>query len=212
MPQAIENKPFKWIGGDLALDFNNTIDWLGPDESEAELLSNPERLVAWSREAGLVSERQQRDLLQQVEEDPATAQRVLERAHALRRTIHELFLAVSHGEAPDGSTVAGLNGWLRKAPVQLEVTSDEPEFGWTWAAERGDLSTVLHPVAWAASQLLVSPELQRVNACANERCGWMFVDTSRKHNRKWCEMKVCGNRAKARRFYARKHGDQTAAD
>jgi len=71
---------------------------------------------------------------------------------------------------------------------------------------------VLHPVAWAASQLLVSPELQHVNACANERCGWMFVDTSRKHNRKWCEMGVCGNRAKARRFYQRRRSDQAAAD
>jgi predicted RNA-binding Zn ribbon-like protein len=137
---------------------------------------------------------------------------VLERAHALRHTIHELFLAVSHGEPPAEAAVAALNGWLRKAPVQLEVTSDEPEFGWTWAAERGDLSTVLHPVAWAASQLLVSPELQHVNACANDRCGWIFVDTSRTHNRKWCEMSVCGNRAKARRFYERRRSDQAAAD
>ena len=63
MAQAIENKPFKWIGGNLALDFNNTVDWLGPEESEEELLSSPDRLLAWCGETGLVSERQHQDLL-----------------------------------------------------------------------------------------------------------------------------------------------------
>ena len=52
--------------------------------------------------------------------------------------------------------------------------------------------------------LLTSPELDLVRSCANDACGWLFIDTSRKHNRKWCEMGVCGNRAKARRFYERK--------
>jgi predicted RNA-binding Zn ribbon-like protein len=31
----------------------------------------------------------------------------------------------------------------------------------------------------------------------------LFLDTSRNHTRRWCDMKVCGNRMKARRFQAR---------
>ncbi len=81
--------------------------------------------------------------------------------------------------------------------------STTPIFEWAWPTAAGDLTSMLWPVAWSASQLLTSPELARVKTCANERCGWLFIDSSRKHNRKWCQMGVCGNRAKARRFYER---------
>jgi predicted RNA-binding Zn ribbon-like protein len=39
--------------------------------------------------------------------------------------------------------------------------------------------------------------------CAADDCGWLFLDRSRNHARRWCDMKVCGNNAKARRFYRR---------
>jgi len=34
-------------------------------------------------------------------------------------------------------------------------------------------------------------------------CGWLFLDSSRNHTRRGCDMRVCGNRAKARRHYER---------
>jgi predicted RNA-binding Zn ribbon-like protein len=40
-----------------------------------------------------------------------------------------------------------------------------------------------------------------VRVCAAEDCGWLFLDTSKNHTRRWCSMKSCGNRAKARRHY-----------
>ena len=42
----------------------------------------------------------------------------------------------------------------------------------------------------------------QVGMCAGDRCGWLFVDTSKNHSRRWCDMKICGNRMKARRFKA----------
>jgi predicted RNA-binding Zn ribbon-like protein len=32
----------------------------------------------------------------------------------------------------------------------------------------------------------------------------MFLDTTRNASRRWCDMAGCGNRAKAKRFYAKK--------
>ncbi|MGH7448040.1 MAG: CGNR zinc finger domain-containing protein, partial [Longimicrobiales bacterium] len=46
-------------------------------------------------------------------------------------------------------------------------------------------------------------ELDRVKLCGNDACAWLFIDVSRNRSRRWCDMKDCGNRAKARRHYAR---------
>jgi len=40
----------------------------------------------------------------------------------------------------------------------------------------------------------------RLRVCANPACRFVFVDRSRNAARRWCEMAVCGNRLKGRRF------------
>ncbi len=40
----------------------------------------------------------------------------------------------------------------------------------------------------------------RLRICANPACRFVFVDRSRNAARRWCEMAVCGNRVKGRRF------------
>ncbi len=68
------------------------------------------------------------------------------------------------------------------------------------------LDTVLWSVARSSAELLISEDLMRVKECPeNDGCGWLFVDTSRNHKRRWCDMEGCGNRAKARRHYERIH-------
>src|SRR6185437_2042854 len=68
-------------------------------------------------------------------------------------------------------------------------------------ATAGDLSAPLAAAAWSAGELLTSPALHRVRACAGAGCGWLFLDPTGR--RRWCVMATCGNREKARRFAAR---------
>ena len=44
---------------------------------------------------------------------------------------------------------------------------------------------------------------ERIRICDNDRCRWVFYDTSRTGRRRWCDMATCGNRAKAARHRAR---------
>lgn len=60
------------------------------------------------------------------------------------------------------------------------------------------LATILHQ----AVALAFSPDAKRVRVCGN--CGWLFIDRTRNANKRWCITEVCGSRAKARRYYARK--------
>jgi predicted RNA-binding Zn ribbon-like protein len=51
---------------------------------------------------------------------------------------------------------------------------------------------------------MTSENYQRVGQCADvDGCGWLFVDTSKNHSRRWCDINDCGNRAKQRRYQKR---------
>ena len=62
------------------------------------------------------------------------------------------------------------------------------------------LGPVLDPVVRSATDLLTSDAVTRIGCCADETCGWLFLDTTRSRTRRWCDMKQCGNRNKVRRF------------
>ena len=74
---------------------------------------------------------------------------------------------------------------------------------WGWADELA-LDRPLWPIARDAAELLTDREaLARVRLCAADDCDWLFVDLTKNHSRQWCDMKSCGNRAKARAYYRR---------
>ena len=60
--------------------------------------------------------------------------------------------------------------------------------------------------ARSALALISAPQPERMKICGN--CGWLFLDKSKNRSRMWCDMAVCGNRAKASRHYHRHKEDQ----
>ena len=54
--------------------------------------------------------------------------------------------------------------------------------------------------ALSALTLLTQADLSRIKQCQGDHCGWLFLDTTKNKSRRWCEMEVCGNRAKQKRF------------
>jgi predicted RNA-binding Zn ribbon-like protein len=76
--------------------------------------------------------------------------------------------------------------------------------GFEWRFDDGNqFERVLWPIARAAADLLASDQLPYVRACFSKTCEWFFLDTSKNHHRRWCDMTTCGNRAKVQRFYTR---------
>jgi predicted RNA-binding Zn ribbon-like protein len=60
----------------------------------------------------------------------------------------------------------------------------------------------LWALALRVEALMTGERLQALRECGNPECRWLFLDTSKNHTRRWCDMKICGNRMKARRFKA----------
>ena len=72
------------------------------------------------------------------------------------------------------------------------------------STESDDLERPLWDIARSAADLLTSGDHDRIKECASTTCEWVFLDRSRNRSRRWCDMSDCGNRAKARRFHAKK--------
>jgi predicted RNA-binding Zn ribbon-like protein len=195
---------WKLLGGYLCLDFANTADWHASDQPE-ELLTSYAEFVSWSQQGDVLTEKQAKRLLRQAADRPEEAMAVLKRAIALREAIYEIFAAVAREQSPQAPDLTALNTALSEMLARSQIAPTETGFGWQWAGEEDALDRPLWSIARSAADLLTSDELQRVGQCADDRgCGWLFLDTSRNHTRRWCDIKDCGNRAKAHRHYERK--------
>ena len=192
----------KLLGGRLSLDFANTADWHATDHL-VEFLTSYAELVAWSQYVSILTESEAQHLLEEAVRRPAEASAVLARTIALREAVYRLFSAICHGLSPQADDLSTFNAELSAVLAQSRIVLTTEGFVWDWLGDEDALDQMLWPVVHDAAQLLTSEELPRVGQCADDRCGWLFLDTSRNRSRRWCSMKDCGNRAKARRHYRR---------
>jgi predicted RNA-binding Zn ribbon-like protein len=188
----------------VCLDFANTVDWR-TSRHPREGLKGYNDLVSWSQRVGLLDESRVKRLLREAMTRHAESEKVLRRGIALREAISRVFSATTHGEKPRSSDLQTLNDVLPEALSKLRVVHSGDQFVFDWEGTDVSLDQMLWPVAKSAAELLVSQDLGRVRECANEEegCGWLFMDSTKNRNRRWCDMDSCGNRVKARRYYKR---------
>ncbi|UCC71639.1 MAG: ABATE domain-containing protein [Gemmatimonadota bacterium] len=194
---------FELSGGRLCLDLANTVDDR-PADQRKELLGSYSDLVAWAEQARVVTSEEAEVLHEEAARRPEEAQGTLAAARRLREALFAIFSCVANGQSPPEGALAVLNTALPGAMSALRVAAAGGVFEWRWSLDERGLDRILSPVIRDAAELLTSPDLSRVRLCESESCGWLFLDKSRNRTRRWCDMSVCGNRAKARRHYERK--------
>jgi predicted RNA-binding Zn ribbon-like protein len=226
---------FPLEGGWLCLGFCNTVGWHSGAYRRAELysgiqgagddweraedvpgaherLSDYRSLLRWFLRKRQLTVSETKRLLRAARVRPEEAETVRRRAISLRETLYHLFSKLAVDEEPDQRDVTALNEWLpeamarRRLAFAADLRGEVAQFGWEPAMDGDELERVLWPVVWSATELLTAGPLDRVRECDNDPCGWLFVDSSRNRSRRWCDMRDCGNRVKARRHYARTRG------
>lgn len=193
------------VGGDLALDFVNTVDGapgIEAFEDGFECLKGYDDLVCWGRHAGVLSDSEAEGLLRGAREHPSEAEAAYERAISLRSDLYALFRAIAFGgEAPPESLEA-VRRAERDALARARLAPmGDGRFGWEWR-QGEDLDGVLWPVAHSAVGLLTGGPLDRLKHCVG--CWWLFLDGSRNKSRRWCTMEDCGTHEKMRRYVERR--------
>ncbi|MFK0173889.1 CGNR zinc finger domain-containing protein [Streptomyces sp. NPDC090306] len=167
--------------------FANTVDVeLGTDE-----LATPAGLSAW-----------------------LAARELLDRPRRIGAADHALCLRLRDGvreelgahvgETADAALLAGADEALRELPVLMSVRgggAGGPAL--SPAPELSPVRAALARLAVAWTELTVTGDAARLKRCSEHACAWVFWDVSKNRSRRWCSMRVCGNRAKARRYTAR---------
>jgi predicted RNA-binding Zn ribbon-like protein len=216
-PAASRSRPapeFEISGGALCLDFANTRVTRknqngGGVLRNVELLLSYRDVLTWGVQAGALSGADRARLQAQTQRNAAAVRAVLGRVREMREAIYEVFSAVAAHRAPTRESFSRLNRALAGPLAQSRLACTRQDFQWEFAGERTALDAVLWPVAQSAASLLTSDVRGRVRECeAGEAgtCAWLFLDRSRNRTRRWCDMKICGNRAKIRRFRQKQAG------
>jgi predicted RNA-binding Zn ribbon-like protein len=219
MPLDINTNKFKLIGGNISLDFVNTVNGRisnpnkksGRDYYDAfpsDKLENYADLIGWSLKAGLVDESEAKKLLEAAEDDSRAASAVLKRAVNLRESIYRLFKSVVEGWQPEVEDLEKLNRELSFARRHQRLSTAKNGFVFEWINHAEALDKMLWRISESAADLLINGDLTRIRRCVNDVCNWLYLDTSRNRTRQWCVMKDCGNVAKVRRFRAKQRSEQ----
>jgi predicted RNA-binding Zn ribbon-like protein len=176
------------LGDRLCLDLVNSANWSAETVID-ETFERPEDVAVWAART-LAAAR-----WPVPEELPA-------RLRACRQVVRRLFLACAEDAPPPEDAVAALNRLLDGAAPRLAAAGarlvcappDDPTGGW-----------LVGVFARSSLELLLSEDRHALRVCPGERCGWMFLDRTRGRTRRWCRMETCGNRAKAKAHYRRRH-------
>jgi predicted RNA-binding Zn ribbon-like protein len=202
--RAVASAPYTFdlSGGAICLAFVNTLGDR-PRGTEEHLRNWPD-LIAWGEQAGLVSPAAAARLRSEATKHPKIAARSFQAAIELRELIYAVVTTAAHGRRIDDELVAAFNLRLRGAMAHAALERRDDAFVWSWAPGEGLFDAIEWPVVRSMADLITSEKFADVRECASDTCSWTFLDRSPTRARRWCSMKGCGNRAKARRFQARR--------
>jgi predicted RNA-binding Zn ribbon-like protein len=189
-----------FIGGRLWLDFVNTDDArLGV---RVDTIASFEQFVGWLAAAHVIDAERAAALLRRAAEQPSGATAALVETRRVRAALRAL-VERGRGESAERvreAALAEINRVLGRSVGTRRVES-HPDGGYVRSfVPVGDVfGGLVIPVVESAVDSLVNNELARIHRCADRRCPRHFIDLTRSHTRRWCDMRTCGNRAKALR-------------
>jgi predicted RNA-binding Zn ribbon-like protein len=159
-------------------------------DEDTDELATPAALAGWLREHALTGDHGG---------EPAATAADLRRAIELREALRA-HLVAHHGEPLAGGAAATLDAAARRARLVVRFTGpDETALQPDATGVDGALGRLLAIVARA----IENGTWKRLKVCPADTCLWAFYDASRNRSAVWCDMRVCGNRAKVREFRER---------
>lgn len=174
------------VGDNDALNMINTVVKI--DGNLIDRWSSTEQLVYWlTKVAGIL-----------VPDDLLSSSVLLEKAKELREITRVLIQQKKEGHSLD---IEPLNAFLHNANRWLNLEYDvNQSLIVTHHYAKHNPEQVLAPLAEATAKLIAQEDFSLVKHCEHKDCVLWFYDKTKAHKRRWCSMKVCGNRHKVMKF------------
>src|SRR3954463_12253111 len=186
MSEPWRRRPFDFNGNHLAVDFTNTVN--ARPVFTRDDVGDADDVFEWAVAAGLSTDGA---AVNPIPTAPTDFEAIIE----LRESVYRVLGPIAGGSEPDAEALAFVSRRAAVAITAAEWVKVGARFQPRWPVS--SLDAIGDRVADEAMSLLRSPAIGRLGACAG--CGWLFVDTSRAHARRWCSMNACGVREKMRR-------------
>jgi len=193
------------IADDLALDFANTESGRGFPSHE-DHLREAQHVALWLKHANALPAKDADWLAGEASKRADLAADLLRQASALREAIHAIGAALGRRAKPPEASLANLSALHARFVAHAALAPGVLSCRWRWSVRAAPVEAALGPIALAAVRLFTQGDFHRIRECGGHACGWLFYDRSKNNRRRWCEMEVCGNRAKQRRLAARRRG------
>ena len=190
---------FLFVGNELALDFLNTRPVQNGKPSE--LLPDFGAVLRWFEATDLLSSRAVGSLQRQWG-GSASAQRTTHAMRKLRERLRKEILAWEHRGSVQHSMLDELNNLMAEHPMRARLRTDGKSYATELWFEPREPEDLFAPLAHSAATLFATVDRKRVRKCA--QCVLHFHDTSKKGTRRWCSMRLCGNRLKVAAYAARR--------
>jgi predicted RNA-binding Zn ribbon-like protein len=184
------------LGDHPALDFLNST--ATPSRVTIELIGDGAGYLRWLELAGMVSTAESQALRSQF--SPAEFNTAAAAATELREWLRPVIAAWAGGnpDTPGEDTLAHLNKIMAADSRHAEITRAGRRLSVTDRRAWNTTHALLAPPAQAAADLFAHGDRSLVRNCEGPACTLWFYDRTKAHQRRWCSMAICGNRAKAR--------------
>ena len=188
-----------FLGNQLALDFVNTRPLMAGQLTE--LLPDFAALLRWFQAAGLLEARNVAALGRKWA-GSARARQVTEAMRQWRERLRKQILTWERGGLLHQSMLNELNAVMAAHPIRTRIKTQGKRYLKEQWFEPRVPEDLLSPLAQSAATLFADLDRKRVRKCPT--CVLHFFDTSKKGTRRWCSMKLCGNRLKVAAYAARR--------
>jgi len=155
----------------------------------------------------VVSAERSARLLGLPQSEPQAVDALLLRVLRLRESLRAIFAAMVRKEKWPRDWAEPVNDVLRITEGHDELVQEQGNWRLEFVAREGGLDWLLAAIARSAAEIIVEGARAPLRCCANPKCGLLFYDASRTHQRRWCSMTRCGNRHKVAAF-VRRHATQ----
>jgi predicted RNA-binding Zn ribbon-like protein len=195
---AAKKPDFLWISGNPVLDFVNTRPVLRGQT--VELLSDFPEVLRWFVTANLLDQPSASKLHKQWA-NTAEASAFMRQLLLFREQLRHAIESLESRKPVPPKMIAELNRLLAQHPLVTQVAAFNGALKRQHYLQPRKPADLFAPLAAAAAGLFTSSDPRPLRQC--ESCVLHFRDTTKNTTRRWCSMKLCGNRAKVAAYAAR---------
>lgn len=192
-----ETNKFPLISGNLSLDLVNTE--LVSRGQRQDLLLSERDVLDWLTVIKGNNSYLDNQLSSKIKE---RIQRVFAGILEMRTILRKQFELIADGNSIPDEFIAYLEKKIEKSPFTYKLSDQK-----LVPIPVGEAEDILQSyIAFDSLTLIEKNKLSSLKRCSNDDCVLLFIDESGR--RKWCSMKICGNRKKVARFQHRKSDDE----